>query len=422
MRINGLFQVLGFVALALTGFASPALAFEDRAWSVESHAGTVWVRQDALQPVALNPAQRVRAGSTIETGADGRVVLVRGDESIIISPRTSIALPDQSETGMATTILQSFGTILLQVEKRAKQHFKVETPFLAAVVKGTKFTVTVDESGSAVHVVEGAVEVTDLDTGDIGMVRPGQTAYTPAAQGVGLSVRGPGAVPPSRASVPARPNKPVPAPAQRQAASPNVAAPVILASVGRISLDVGTTTHGLARAATVSNGRLSAPGATERTANNNASGRNNGLGGGNANSNAGGNDLGGGSANSNAGDNGLGGGNANSNAGDNGLGGGNANSNAGGNGLGGGSASSNAGGNGLGGGSGNSNAGGNGLGGGSGNSNAGGNGLGGGSGNSNAGGNGLGGGSGNSNAGGNGNGGGNGGNGGNAGGNGNGNA
>jgi hypothetical protein len=268
MRTNSLFRYLGLMTLtfAFISAASQAFALEDRAWSVESHAGTVWVHQASLQPVALNPNQNLRAGSTIETGDDGRVVIIRGDESIIISPRTSIALPEHTDTGMATTILQSFGTILLQVEKRAKQHFEVETPFLAAVVKGTKFTVTVDPSGAAVHVVEGAVEVMDLDTGDVGMVRPGQTAHTPAAQGVGLSVAGPGAVTPSRAAAPARTNKPVPAPQEQAAAAPAApAAPIILASVGSVSLDVGTTTNGLARAATVSNGQVSEPSSSADT-------------------------------------------------------------------------------------------------------------------------------------------------------------
>lgn len=260
MRTNGLFRYFGFITLMLASISvtSQAFALENRAWNVESHAGTVWVKQASLQPAALNPNESLRAGSTIETGEDGRVVLVRGDESIIVSPRTSLALPEHSDNGMATTILQSFGTILLQVEKRAQQHFEVETPFLAAVVKGTKFTVTVDQSGAAVHVVEGAVEVTDLDTGDIGMVRPGQTAHTPAAQGVGLSVGGPGAEAPARAAAPARTNKVVPAPRQTEAAAPATATtPIIVASVGSAALDVSTTTNGLARAATVSNGQVS---------------------------------------------------------------------------------------------------------------------------------------------------------------------
>ena len=268
MPADGLFRFIGLMTFtfAAMSLASQAFALEDRAWNVESHAGTVWVHQDAMQPIALNPRQSLRSGSTIETGDDGRVVLVRGDESIIVSPRTSIALPQQTDSGMATTILQSFGTILLQVEKRAKQHFEVETPFLAAVVKGTKFTVTVDQSGAAVHVVEGAVEVMDLDTGDVGMVRPGQTAHTPAAQGVGLSIGGPGAVAPSRAASPTRPStvSPVP-PSQQATASETSSAPVVLAALGPVRLDVGSTTNGLARAASVSNGKIAASSATDET-------------------------------------------------------------------------------------------------------------------------------------------------------------
>ena len=43
------------------------------------------------------------------------------------------------------------GSILLDVEKRNVQHFEVETPYLAAVVKGTQFRVTVGPTGSRVE-------------------------------------------------------------------------------------------------------------------------------------------------------------------------------------------------------------------------------------------------------------------------------
>lgn len=41
------------------------------------------------------------------------------------------------------------------------QHFAVQTPFLAAVVKGTKFTVVSSKTGAEVAVQRGNVEVED---------------------------------------------------------------------------------------------------------------------------------------------------------------------------------------------------------------------------------------------------------------------
>lgn len=253
---------LGFVA-SLISLAGTAHALEAREWTVESLRGEVRVQTEGPQPIALTPNVRLGAGSTIETGDDGRVVLVRGDETIIVSPKTLLALPEDNSSGLATTILQSFGTILLQVEKRAEQHFEVETPFLAAVVKGTKFTVTVEAAGAAVHVVEGAVQVIDLDTGDMGLVRPGQTAHSAAAQGAGLSIAGPGAVQPSRAAVEPRANAVPAAPTPDFKAAGDASSPaqpavqtVLSEPVGALTLDVAASTNGLVRAASVSPGSV----------------------------------------------------------------------------------------------------------------------------------------------------------------------
>ena len=50
-----------------------------------------------------------------------------------------IGLPLEKTDGLSTTIQQRAGSILLEVEKRNVTHFEVETPYLAAVVKGTQF-------------------------------------------------------------------------------------------------------------------------------------------------------------------------------------------------------------------------------------------------------------------------------------------
>ena len=72
------------------------------------------------------------------------MLLVRGEETILISPNSVIGVPAEKKDGMSTTIVQQAGSILLEVEKRNVKHFEVETPYLAAVVKGTQFSVTVD--------------------------------------------------------------------------------------------------------------------------------------------------------------------------------------------------------------------------------------------------------------------------------------
>jgi hypothetical protein len=78
------------------------------------------------------------------------------------------------------------------VEKRNVKHFEVETPYLAAVVKGTQFSVTVGPTGTRVDVRRGQVEVSDFRSGQIAQVMPGQTATSFAHGKLGLSLTGSG--------------------------------------------------------------------------------------------------------------------------------------------------------------------------------------------------------------------------------------
>ena len=91
---------------------------------------------------------------------------------------------------MLTRIVQNLGTLLLKIEKRPEQHFEVKTPYLAAIVKGTTFTVSVDKSGGAVHVVSGLVQIHDPVSGQTGLVRPGRTGVVSSRPGGGLKISG----------------------------------------------------------------------------------------------------------------------------------------------------------------------------------------------------------------------------------------
>jgi hypothetical protein len=120
------------------------------------------------------------------------VLLVRGEETILISPNSVVGLPAEKKEGLSTTIIQQAGSILLEVEKRNVKHFEVETPYLAAVVKGTQFSVTVGAGSTKVGVVRGQVEVSDFKTGQIAQVLPGQSATAFEHGKPGLSLSGAG--------------------------------------------------------------------------------------------------------------------------------------------------------------------------------------------------------------------------------------
>jgi hypothetical protein len=180
------------MALFLGAACSNAVAAEGGAWLVSKSSGEVWMGTTAAQPASLHQEDVLKPGDTIRTGRNGRVLLMRGEETIMISPNSVIGLPTEKKDGLSTTIIQQAGSILLDVEKRNVKHFEVETPYLAAVVKGTQFRVSVNAGKTSVDVLRGQVEVADFKSGQIAQVMPGQAATVFANGKPGLSLSGTG--------------------------------------------------------------------------------------------------------------------------------------------------------------------------------------------------------------------------------------
>src|SRR6185312_20968 len=201
---NGIRAVLALAMLLTASFG--ALAAEGGVWSVSKSSGEVWITATGAAPASLTQQVTLNAGDTIRTGPNGRVLLMRGEETILISPNSVIGLPTESKDGLATTILQQAGSILLDVEKRNVKHFEVETPYLAAVVKGTQFRVTVNAGKTTVDVVRGQVEVADFKSGQIAQVMAGQQATAFATGKTGLSLGGPGTFAPIEPGKPRAPS------------------------------------------------------------------------------------------------------------------------------------------------------------------------------------------------------------------------
>jgi hypothetical protein len=312
------FALAGHMMIAAALVATGATA-QEAVWHVQKSSGEVWIAASGAQQVALTPAATVKSGDEVRTGRNGRVLLVRGDESILISPNSAIGLPKETGKGLSTTIIQESGSILLEVEKRSEKHFEVETPYLLAVVKGTKFEVSVEGGESKVSVLSGQVEVADLKSGKYALVMLGQTAKVLANGTAGLSLSGSGTLDAIKQGAPRTPRvNPSVMPREVRANGNSGQSVRIKSALGEVKLDFQKVTKGVARASTAS---LAGAGRAGREAdgkgnsdNAPANGRGNGLGndGGNGLSNAGGNGLG------NGGGNGLG--NGGGNGGGNGLG------------------------------------------------------------------------------------------------------
>src|SRR5215218_5196887 len=204
--------------------APVAFAADGGDWTVHRSSGEVSLTGSDVQQASLKQEDVLKPGDTIRTGRTGRVLLKRGDEMILVSPNSVVGVPAQKKEGLSTTILQQAGSILLDVEKRNVQHYEVETPYLAAVVKGTQFRVTVGATSTSVDVIRGQVEVADFRSGQIAQVKPGQHATSFVSGNGGLSLGGSGTLSPIEHGKPRAPSiERVPVPRAGLAAPRNTA-------------------------------------------------------------------------------------------------------------------------------------------------------------------------------------------------------
>jgi hypothetical protein len=254
--------------------ASAAFAADGGDWMVSRSSGEVWLSGSSVQQASLKQEDVLKPGDTVRTGRTGRILLKRGDEMILVSPNSVVGIPAQKNEGLSTTIKQQAGSILLDVEKRNVKHFEVETPYLAAVVKGTQFRVTVNAGKTTVDVVRGQVEVADFKSGQIAQVMAGQHATAFADGKSGLSLGGTGSFNPIEHGKPRASSierVPVPRggltairhatngqgiqPSRNASAHPSKPAVTrISSSIGEVRVNFHRVTNGLAHSTTASSG------------------------------------------------------------------------------------------------------------------------------------------------------------------------
>jgi len=123
----------------------------------------------------------------------GRMTLVRGKEQIELGSGTRIQIVDQGGSRPYTTVRQHVGRVEIEAEVRNVEHFAVQTPYLVAIVKGTRFIVSSDRNSSDVRVRRGVVSVSNVASGLNVLLRAGQAAAT---NGGMLDLSGSGELPP----------------------------------------------------------------------------------------------------------------------------------------------------------------------------------------------------------------------------------
>ncbi len=180
----------GAVPPAATGAAQVAPAAPPAAVAPASPGAGPWKalassgRVEALPPTAsqdgwtpLRRGRMVAALSHVRTFERARTTLTRNGDLILVSAGSEVVLPDEAPDG-ATVVLQKSGRAVYKVASRAGAggRFEVRTPLLVAGVKGTKFSVILEEDRAAVSVEEGVVEVRSSLTGETRDLTAGEVA------------------------------------------------------------------------------------------------------------------------------------------------------------------------------------------------------------------------------------------------------
>ena len=171
------FLLLIFATFAFLSASATAAGAAAEMWRVNQKSGDVRVIRNRLQPAAARVDAALSPGDVVMTGATGRATLTRGGDYIVLAPSSRLLLPANTQQNGWTSLIQEMGTMLFKVRSTGKPHFRVDAPMLAAVVKGTTFTVIVGPDRSAVQVIEGAVEVSAVQGGMSRLVEGGKTVF-----------------------------------------------------------------------------------------------------------------------------------------------------------------------------------------------------------------------------------------------------
>jgi hypothetical protein len=172
-------SVTALIAIAMSALCASFASAESVTFSRIS--GGVSVEVDG-KPVAVRNGSVLKTPIRIVTSVDGALHIEQPSSSLDIGPDSVIVVPGtQGQTGVVEKILQELGRVLYSVKPRKSGSFLVETPYLVSVVKGTTFSVAIDESSTAVTLLEGLIEVSGPGTEDRALLQPNQRAVRAAS-------------------------------------------------------------------------------------------------------------------------------------------------------------------------------------------------------------------------------------------------
>lgn len=195
--VRSLLGAAALGAVLLTGLPSAAddvAAIDPQArvgsagWRVDGVSGEAVVRRGNVPAAQLAVGQVLSIGSEVQTGPGAVVFLSRNGDRLVIQPSSQMRIAEPEPGGVLDHFMQSLGSVFYDVEPRRNRSFGVSAPYVAAVVKGTKFLVAVEAEKNSVRVDEGRVLVTSEDGASSVLVDAGQLATVQPAWAAGVRV------------------------------------------------------------------------------------------------------------------------------------------------------------------------------------------------------------------------------------------
>lgn len=180
------------ILIVLFALMTQSLFIVTRVASVKSATGSVEIKragEDAFHPIAVGDV--VKAGDELHTGSDGRGEFAWADGTRWkVEPNTQLKIERASANSWRKTEQTQFhldaGKVFVRVVKSLApgSSFQIETPSAVAAVRGTVWSIQVENNQTRVGVYKGFVQVngsTEEQT-----VRPGQEAVA-SADGIHLT-------------------------------------------------------------------------------------------------------------------------------------------------------------------------------------------------------------------------------------------
>lgn len=183
MRWGGIFGVATLLGGCLVGSAATAADWQIATVSGKAFRldGSAWVAVAAGEPLAL--------GDTLKTLGSGTLTLSRAGVTVTVGPNSRVQVAERMD-GKFTDVFQTAGSATVEVDPARHIHLAVETPYMAAVVKGTVFAVSTFEGHSETAVQRGRVAVVDVMNRLHADITAGQQASSGPSQPLSLSGSG----------------------------------------------------------------------------------------------------------------------------------------------------------------------------------------------------------------------------------------